>query len=83
MRAYGRPRGKITLQGVFAMNRSPVEGFLRLPQVLALIPISKNTWLRGVESGRYPKPVKLSARVNVWPMESIRNLIEDLKNVQE
>ena len=32
--------------------------FLRLPDVLRIIPISKSSWWRGRE-GRFPKPVKL------------------------
>lgn len=36
----------------------PFTGFLRLPQVLALVPISKNSWWEGCKPGRFPKPVK-------------------------
>jgi prophage regulatory protein len=51
-------------------------GFLRLPQVLALIPISRRTWFRGVKDGRYPQPVKLGARATGWRVEDIRNVVE-------
>jgi predicted DNA-binding transcriptional regulator AlpA len=30
------------------------QGFLRLPEVLKLIPVSKATWWAGVKTGRYP-----------------------------
>lgn len=53
----------------------PATGFVRLPQVLALVPVCKTTWWAGVKSGRYPAPVKLSPRVTCWRVEDIRNLI--------
>jgi predicted DNA-binding transcriptional regulator AlpA len=56
----------------------PQSGFYRLPQVLALIPVSKSTWWDGVKSGRFPKPVKLSARTTAWRVEDIRALIDQL-----
>jgi predicted DNA-binding transcriptional regulator AlpA len=30
-----------------------------------------------VKSGKYPKPVKLSARITAWPVEAIRTLISE------
>lgn len=53
------------------------DGFLRLKQIIpGIIPISKSGWWAGVKSGRYPKPVKLSARITVWRISDIRSLIE-------
>lgn len=59
-------------------NRStlPETGFIRLPQVLQLIPISKSSWWAGVKSGRYPAAVKLSERTTCWRSSDIRKLIE-------
>ena len=54
----------------------PETGFVRLPQVLRVIPVGKSTWWAGVKSGRYPQPVKLSRRVTAWRVEEIRTLIE-------
>ncbi|MEQ8557744.1 MAG: AlpA family phage regulatory protein [Henriciella sp.] len=54
-------------------------GFLRLKSILAPygpIPVSKSTWWAGVKDGRFPKPMKLGARVTVWRVEDIRELIE-------
>lgn len=48
---------------------------LRLPKVLALIPVSKSQWWAGVKDGRYPPPVKLSARCSAWKSSDIRALI--------
>lgn len=54
------------------------KGFLRLPQVLELIPVSKSTWWAGCKSGRYPQPVKLSARTTAWRVEDIEALIKKM-----
>lgn len=54
----------------------PKTGFLRLPDVLALIPVSKSTWWAGIKEGRYPAAVKLGPRITAWRAEDIRNLIE-------
>lgn len=40
-----------------------------------LLPISKSTWLNGVRTGKYPKPVKLGPKTTVWRVEDIRALI--------
>jgi len=40
--------------------------YLRLPQVLERIPVSKSTWWAGVRKGFFPKPIKLSPRITVW-----------------
>ena len=60
------------------MDSIPESGFLRLPQVLSVIPLGKTCWLDGVKSGRFPKPVKLSARCTAWRAEDIRELIKSL-----
>jgi predicted DNA-binding transcriptional regulator AlpA len=56
----------------------PEAGFLRLPAVLAAIPVSRSTWWAGIREGRYPPPVKLSPRVTAWRVADIRALIEEL-----
>jgi predicted DNA-binding transcriptional regulator AlpA len=50
-------------------------GFLRLPDVLKLIPVGKTCWWAGVKSGRFPKSVKLSARCTAWRTDDINRLI--------
>jgi prophage regulatory protein len=42
------------------------QSLLRLPQVLALIPVSASTWWNGVRTGRFPAPIKLGPRTTVW-----------------
>ena len=61
----------------------PTYGFLRLPQVLALIPISKSAWWEGCKTGRFPKPVKLGPRTTVWRAEDIAALVERFGNSDE
>jgi predicted DNA-binding transcriptional regulator AlpA len=62
------------------MQEIPETGFLRLPQVLSVIPLGKTCWLEGVKSGRFPKPVRLSARCTAWRVEDIRALIQRLSD---
>ena len=58
----------------------PETGFLRLAQVLSVIPLGKTSWWKGVKVGRFPKPVKLSARCTAWRAEDIRELIKTLSH---
>jgi prophage regulatory protein len=61
----------------------PETGFVRLTQVLEVIPIGKTCWWEGVKSGRYPKPVKVSARCTAWKAEDIHALIKMLSEKAE
>ena len=54
----------------------PDTGFLRQPQVLAFVPISKSTLWRRVQARTFPEPVKLSERVTAWRAEDIRRWID-------
>lgn len=53
----------------------PETGFVRLPDVLKVFPVSKSTWWAGVKDGSYPQPVKLASRITAWRVEDIRELI--------
>ena len=57
---------------------SEKKGFLRLPQVLELIPVCKSTWWEGIADGRFPEGIKISTRVTAWKAEDIFKLIEQL-----
>lgn len=59
------------------LDTLPDTGFLRLPVVLKLFPVSKSTWWAGVKSGRFPQGHKLSERVTAWKVEDIRALIQN------
>jgi predicted DNA-binding transcriptional regulator AlpA len=54
----------------------PETGFVRLPVVLAVFPVSKSSLYAGIQKGIYPAPVKLSERTSAWKVEDIRLLIE-------
>ena len=54
----------------------PTTGSVRLPQILAVYPVSRSTWWAGVKSGRYPKSVKLGPRTTAWRAEDISKLIQ-------
>lgn len=51
---------------------------LRLSQVLQLIPVSRSHWWAGVATGKYPRGIKLSARVTCWRSDDIQKLIVSL-----
>jgi prophage regulatory protein len=55
----------------------PETGYIRLPTVLAIFPVSRSTWWAGVKSGRFPQPVKLSPRCTAWRAEDISSLLAD------
>ncbi|MGZ8946402.1 MAG: helix-turn-helix transcriptional regulator [Methylococcaceae bacterium] len=64
----------------------PELGFLRIWQITGskernippLIPIGRTTFLNGVKSGKYPKPVKLGERTTAWRVVDICNLIDSM-----
>ncbi len=39
--------------------------------------LGKSTWCAGVNTGRFPRPVKLGPRATAWRAEDIRKLIEN------
>lgn len=57
------------------MQNHVSDALLRLPTVLSIIPVSRASWYRGIASGRYPSPVKLSDRVSAWRASDIQTLI--------
>ncbi|MEI6544987.1 MAG: AlpA family phage regulatory protein [Methylococcales bacterium] len=64
----------------------PETGFIRIWQIVgdkkrnipALIPIGRTSFLNGVKSGKFPKPVKLGERMTAWRVGDIRALIESM-----
>ena len=58
----------------------PETGFIRLSNILKVIPVGKSTWWAGVKAGRFPQSVKLGKRTTAWRVEEIRNLISTLNN---
>jgi len=66
------------------MSSSPTKiqpaCYLRLPQVLARFPVSKSHWWKGVKTGIYPKPFKLSENVTAWLCSDIDQLIQKISD---
>lgn len=60
----------------------PQEGFVRLKQVLKVVPFGKTKWWNGVKSGEFPKPVK-HGRCTLWRVEDIRKLIDKISELSE
>ena len=58
-------------------NQLPQFGFVRLPTILSVIPVSKSTWWAGVKAGKYPRSVKHGGST-FWKAEDINNLIESI-----
>lgn len=52
------------------------DTLVRLPEVLRRVPVSRSTWLLGVATGRFPKPVKLGPRTTAWRASDIADLVE-------
>lgn len=52
-------------------------GYMRLPEILILFPVSKSTWWEGVRIQRYPQPIKLGPRMTAWRKKDITKLLED------
>jgi prophage regulatory protein len=67
-------------QNMVDMNQQqlPETGFVRVPTILRIIPISRSAWWEGVRSGKFPKSVKLGPRTTAWRVEDIRALIDRL-----
>jgi prophage regulatory protein len=61
-------------------NVLPETGFVRLPAVLEVIPVSKSTWWAGIKENRYPKPVKLGPKITAWRVGDIRALIDGVQS---
>jgi prophage regulatory protein len=69
-----------------AMTEAPITAltvFLRLPQVLEIIPVSKSTWWAGIRDGKFPKAVKLTKRTSAWRRKDIEDLCVRLSGADE
>jgi prophage regulatory protein len=61
----------------------PATGFVRLPQILNVIPVGRSSWWAGVKSGKYPQPIKLGENTTAWKAEDIHALIAKLSAESE
>jgi len=56
----------------------PAVGYVRQSQLIpTIVPFSSATLWRRVNSGDFPRPVKLSERVTAWRVEDIRAWMHD------
>lgn len=56
-----------------------LDGFMRLNQILKIIPVSKATWWSGCKTGRFPKPYKICPRVTAWKMSDIKKCLDEFR----
>lgn len=61
----------------------PEFGFLRIDDVLKIIPVSKTTWYNGVKSGKYPKSIKITENRVAWRVQDIKALVEQIEREAE
>lgn len=61
----------------------PTEGFVRLPQVLMMFPISRTNLWRMVKSGAFPQPKKIGPRTTVWDVQELREFKKRLSEQGE
>ncbi len=66
---------------MFEVSQLPSTGFLRLNQVLKLIPLRPTRWFEGVKTGEFPRPIKLG-RTSLYRIEDILALIERLSQTE-
>lgn len=48
------------------------------PPIIPIIPVSRKTWLKGVEAGIYPKSLKISPGLKGWLQQDILKLLEEM-----
>jgi len=54
------------------------DGLLKLPEILALVPLAASTWWAGCRAGRFPAPVRIGRRCTCWRAADIRAFLERL-----
>jgi prophage regulatory protein len=67
-----------------AILNLPSTGYVRLWDIIGdkkrgipgVLPIGRTTFLVGVKTGKYPKPVKLGPKTTAWRVEDILALLE-------
>ena len=58
--------------------KNDLMGFMKLTEVLKIIPVGKSTWWEGIKHGVYPRPVRLSKRAVAWKVVDIQALIQKI-----
>jgi len=79
LRALDKDTSKKQMETEGSMEQTiPSTSFIRLRQILEIIPISKSAWWAGCKTGRFPKPIKLGPRTTAWKAEDIAALVRQL-----
>lgn len=73
---------KNTLPHTGDSNSSDTRLLWPLQAVLRNTSISRSGWLAGVKDGRYPAPIRLSARRVAWRSADILDLIANLEHAK-
>jgi prophage regulatory protein len=60
----------------------PEIGYVRLPTLLAILPMSRTTIWRKAKSGEFPKPVKLYDTITAWKVEEVREWMDSRKSAE-
>jgi predicted DNA-binding transcriptional regulator AlpA len=50
----------------------PEYGYIRVNDLIKIIPFSASTVWRKAKAGSFPKPVKLSEQITAWRVEDVR-----------
>ncbi|MBW2187062.1 MAG: AlpA family phage regulatory protein [Deltaproteobacteria bacterium] len=55
-----------------------IERFLRIKQLLEIVPLGKSTVWKLVAEGKFPQPIKLSERCTAWRESDIQQWMDKL-----
>ncbi|WP_369679759.1 helix-turn-helix transcriptional regulator [Burkholderia ubonensis] len=74
---FGRPFLEILMSTIQGTQRAelPAEGFVCRRQLLQVVPFSPSTLRRRIADGSFPRPVRVSNRLNAWAVASVRDWI--------
>lgn len=64
-------------------QKGPMGEYLRMPQVIELVPFSGATVWRKCKEGTFPQPVKLSANVTAWRKADVLKWFETIEEGQQ
>ncbi|MEQ1638805.1 MAG: hypothetical protein ABL903_19270 [Methylococcales bacterium] len=67
-----KTRKKVT----YISKALPPVGNVRLPTIIAVLAISRGSFLNGIKEGKFPPGKLITRRCRVWPVEQIRALLE-------
>ncbi len=57
------------------MNTSPTDRFIRLPELLTIVGVSRASIWNYVKAQTFPQPVKLNPRLVGWRESEVQNWI--------